>query len=821
MLHPFATVVGTVIALGSTNPAKTSLPPVIDGRDDDIAWQSAKVITEFQEHEPREGGDPRFKTEARITYDSRNLYVFVRAYDTAPDSIVALLSRRDLRTPSDYIHVMIDSYHDRRTGFRFTVNPVGVKRDVYISNDGNEDLSWDSVWDVATAIDSLGWTAEYRIPFSQLRFPPSDNHTFGFAIWRDIARYGERLSWPLYRRSQTGFVSQFGEITGFTGIESPRKLELLPYVSASNSPRPQSGGGYTRHQGFALGADIKYGITSSLTLDGTVNPDFGQVEADPAVLNLSAFEQFYGERRPFFLEGAGIFNFANNLFYSRRIGRDPQLSGLYSDPGNPQQSTILGAAKLTGQTAGGLNIGLLNAVTQRETGSLGRTIEPQTNFLVVSLQQDMRNGNSAVGTMITAVNRSIDADTRDYLRDGAYAAGIGARHRFGGNNYQITGSAVMSHVTGSTEAMLRTQRSAVHYYQRPDTRHRLDSNATSMSGSRLALGVGKTGGGVSRFEVNFTNTSGGYEVNDAGFLNRADMQVVSAWQGFSFINPTRYYRRAWLNFNQFSEWNTDRLLLGAGGNVNFEAELPNHSWVWAGSNFSRVGGGYDDRVSRGGPAIRRDMRNATWFGYESDNRKSIIGRIETEVLLKDVTGSYSWYAGPMVTARVASRLQTSLGFRLNHSVNDSQWYQNFVDVDGTVNHTFAHLDQRTVSMTARLDYTVSPTLSLQLYAEPFVSVGDYSDLREVVDPRASRYEDRFAPYTSATPQDFNVKQFRSNTVLRWEYRPGSALFFVWQQGRGESGVGAGNFDLGRDFANLFKTRSDNTFLIKGSYWLSF
>jgi hypothetical protein len=793
--------------------------PTLDGRDDDHLWRAAPAITQFRQHDPVEDGDPRYRTEARVGYDDKYLYVFVRAFDPAPDSVMALLSRRDVRTQSDFVHVMVDSYHDRRTGFRFSVNPVGVKRDVYISNDGNEDLSWDGVWDVATAIDSLGWTAEYRIPFGQLRFPAGEEHTFGFAIWRDIARHNERISWPVFRRSQTGFVSQFGEIHGFAGIATPRRLEVLPYTVATNAPRPEAGGRFGRTQDFAFGADIKYGVTSNLTLDGTVNPDFGQVEADPAVLNLSAFEQFFEERRPFFLEGAGIFSFANNLFYSRRVGRAPQLSGTYYDQDNPQNSTILGAAKLTGRTAGGLNVGFLNAITQRELGSEGRTIEPQTNYLVTRLQQDLRGGNSGVGLMLTATNRSLDGDTRAYLRESAYAFGADARHRFWGNNYQLSGSAVFSRVAGSEESILATQRSTVHLYQRPDSRLAVDSTATSLNGSRLNINFGKTGGGITRFNTGVTSTSAGYEVNDAGFLSRADITENGNWLGLHFQTPTRYYRRLFVNFNQWNAWNTQGLRLNSGGNINFSGELPNQWWFHGGWNVSGLGEVYDDRASRGGPALRRNLRQNGWAGFESDGRKPVGFVMQGYFMPADVSGTSDWGVDPSVRFRVASRLQANVGFHLSNYVNDQQWYGNFTEA-GATSYTFARLDQRTTSITARLDYTMTPTLSLQVYAQPFVTAGDYSDLRELDDPRAARYEDRFRPHTARTPEDFNVKQFRSNSVLRWEYRPGSVLFFVWQQGRGQYDRDPGSFNMGRDYGNLFKTRSDNTFLIKGSYWFS-
>jgi hypothetical protein len=809
----------------SATAARATTAPVIDGRDDDAIWLLAPAITQFRQHDPVEDGDPRFRTEAKVGYDARYLYVFVRAFDPSPDSVMAFLSRRDQRTQSDYVHLMVDAYHDRRTGFRFSVNPLGVKRDFYISGDGNEDASWDGVWDVVTAKDSLGWTAEYRIPFGQLRFPEAATHTFGFAVWRDIARFNERISWPLFRRSQTGLVSQWGEVSGFDGISPPRRLEVLPYTVATNAPRPV-GNAFERQQSFAFGADVKYGLTSNLTLDGTVNPDFGQVEADPAVLNLSAFEQFFEERRPFFLEGAGIFNFAgqgggngnvsNSLFYSRRIGRGPQLGGRYYDQDNPNNSTILGAAKLTGRTAGGLNVGFLNAVTERETGAGGATIEPQTNYLVTRLQQDFAEGNSGIGLMLTATNRSLDGDSREYLRESAYALGVDARHRFWRNNYQVSGSAVASRVAGSATSILATQQSNVHLFQRPDSRLDVDPDATSLAGTRVAVNVGKTGGGVTRFSTGVSSTSAGYEINDAGFLTRADVTNNGNWFGLQLQEPTKYYRRLFVNVNQWNDWNTEGLKLNSGANINLNGELPNQWWFWTGFNVNAIGESYDDRAARGGPALRRNQRQNVWLGFQSDERKAATIVMQGYYVLKDVSGSTEWGIDPSVSFRVASRMQAEVSLNLSAGNYDAQWVGNPVDPAGT-HYTFARMQQRTSAITARFDYTVTPRLSVQLYAQPFITAGDYSNLRELADPRAARYADRFQPF-AGTVEDFNVKQFRSNTVVRWEYRPGSVLFLVWQQGRGQFDRNPGTFDIGRDYADLFRSRSDNTLLVKASYW---
>src|SRR5438094_2402376 len=520
---------------------RAAVPVVIDGRDDDEVWRIAQPITQFREFQPKEDGDPRFPTEARVAYDDRYYYVFIRALDPHPASILKLLARRDVRAANDQLKIMVDSYHDRRSGFEFAVNPAGVKRDYAMYNYAQEDDAWDAVWDVGTQVDSLGWTAEFRVPLSQLRYVPRATNTFGFAVWRDIQRYSERVSWPVYRGSQAGISSQLGELTGLDGLPSPRRPEIAPYVVTKNVS-VVSAGAFDRSQKVTGGADLKYGLTPSLTLDATINPDFGQVEADPAVLNLTAFETFFQERRPFFVQGAGIFRFDVNcsavndcstgegLFYSRRVGRSPQLAD-YGGAGAPVATTIYGAAKLTGRLPGGQTIGVLDAVTGREAGTLDKTMEPATNYAVVRGQQDLRGGESGIGVMITAVHRNQDPSTWDSLRHSAYAGGLDFRHRFPGRKYQISGSLDLTRVTGTPSAIAVTQRDPVHYYQRPGAGVSYDPTRTSLWGDAEEIKFGKVGGGITRFETSYQRRSQGFEVNDLGFLLQADQHSWDAWVG--------------------------------------------------------------------------------------------------------------------------------------------------------------------------------------------------------------------------------------------------------------------------------------------------
>jgi len=802
---------------------RATSPVVIDGRDDDPVWRVAPPITQFREFQPKEDGDPRFATEAKVAYDDRNLYVFIRAFDPHPDSILKLLARRDIRAATDQLKIMIDSYHDRRNGFEFAVNPAGVKRDYAIYNDTQEDDAWDAVWDVATQVDSLGWTAEFRIPLSQLRYVPRGSNTFGFGIWRDIQRYTERESWPLYRNSQAGISSQLGELTGLEGLPSPRRPEIAPYVVTKNVSVPTATA-FDRSQKVTGGADVKYGITSNLTLDATVNPDFGQVEADPAVLNLTAFETFFQERRPFFVQGAGIFRFDVNcnqvncngegLFYSRRIGRAPELD--YGEPGSPTATTIYGAAKLTGRLPGGQTVGVFDAVTERAASPLGETMEPTTNYAVVRTQQDFRNGESGVGMMFTAVNRNLDQWTQDFLRRSAYVGAVDFRHRFLQGHYQVLGSFDLSRVAGTDSAIAFTQRDPVHYYQRTGT---FDSTRTSLSGSAEELFFSKLGGGITRFETSYQRRSQGFEANDLGFLLQADQQSWSTWFGLQSLHPTPVYQQAFWNFNWWQYWTAAGTPVERAANTNLHVQLNNRWFVHGGLTAGQLGTTFCDRnCSRGGPAVRVDPYLATWAEVDGDGRPPFVPFVWYNYWRGDGGRSERFNGNVQVAYRIASQVNTSLILGATHNVNDVQPIPRVTDSTGT-HYLFAHLDQKQVSLTGRVDYTLSTVLTLQLYAQPFVSKGTFSNPRELADPNAAAFDDRYKPYAT-TPGGFNFKAFNSTTVLRWEYRPGSTLFLVWTQGRGDFAPAMGPRSLTGDFQDLFGLHPNNTFLVKASYWIN-
>ncbi len=809
--------------------------PVIDGRDDDPVWSRAPVISRFREARPDEGADPSMRTEARVAYDAHHVYVFVRAFDPHPDSIAALLSRRDDITASDEFVVLLDSYHDRRTGYEFWVNPAGVKADRAIYNDGTEDDAWDAVWDVATSVDSLGWTAEYRIPLSQLRYSTASDDTFGILLWRFVERHTETDTWPLWRPSKSGFVSQFGELTGLDGLGSPDRAEVVPYVVTKNVQGPPSSG-FARSQQVTVGGDLSYRIASNLRLDATVNPDFGQVEADPSVLNLGAFETFYSERRPFFVQAKGLFDFPVNcvvvvdcntgegLFYSRRIGRAPELVDEYGNDASPTSTDILGAGKLTGRFPGGLSIGALDAVTRHVGGPGGTTLEPAANYAVIRGNQDYDGGNGSLGFIVTAVNRWLDSTSAPYLHRSAYSAGLDARRRFAGR-FEVSGRLDVSRVAGTEAAIARTQRTAVHLYQRPDGPLTFDSTRTSLSGSNLELRFAKVGGKTLSFETAYQRRTPGFEINDIGFLQQADQQEWTTWAALHFRTPNAVFQSLQWNFNNWEYWSLAGLPTELAFNTNVHTQFNNRWWLHLGGTLGQLGTTYCDRCARGGPAVRQDPYFAPWGGISGDDRHALVPYLWVNYSRRDGGRSSRINLSPEVDLKVSSRLTTSLsaGYTRNH--DDHQFYGTFTDSLGGLHYTFAHLEQKELSLTWRLDYTFSPTATLQVYASPFVSKGSYSDVRELsATPRAASYADRYRPYgdpsVAGDPGGFNFQQFRSNVVFRWEYRPGSTLFLVWSEGRGASADLEGSRGFGGDFGHLFDQRASDTFLVKISYWFA-
>jgi hypothetical protein len=805
-----------------------ALPVKIDGDLSDAVWARTPGMHGFLQREPHEGVAASHDTDVQVAFDHTSLYVAVRAVEPDPNTIVGLLTRRDDSSPSDWVSILVDSFHDRRTAFEFGVNVAGVKYDRYWFNDTNSDNSWDAVWDVATRRTAEGWQAEFRIPFSQLRFRGGSIETIGFAAMRTIAHLNETSSWPLLARSASGFVSSFGELHGLTRTGPQKRLELMPFVLGEVQTAPVAAGDPLRRSpdpGATMGLDMKYQVLPGLTLTGTVNPDFGQVEADPAVVNLGAFETFFSERRPFFVEGADTLSY-NDLFYSRRIGRSPQRvadapDGGYAD--QPANTTILAAAKLTGKV-GRFAVGALHAVTSGERARLASgpalaisqtPVEPTSNYSVGRVSREFAN-NSRLSVMMTSTVRSLPSELT-FLPASAFVGDVDGDWRFGRGRYSLTGAWTGSTVRGSAEAIDRVQTSNVHSLQRPDARRLdYDPTRTSLDGHSGSLSLSKISGTRTLFNVNAGFRSPGFEVNDLGFRSRADQIWQEAWFQVRDDVPKGRVRRKNINFNQWSGWNYDGDRRDLGGNLNSHWGFTNNWEIGSGFSFNATT--FDDRRTRGGPGSLVPGNLSGWGYVNSDNRKIASFNHETD-WSTNRQGSYNWFVANGVTLRPATAISLSVSFNVSHNVDHSQWVTNLEATDAT-HYVFGHLDQRTLSLTLRANYTLRPTLSVQVYGQPFVSAGAYSRFKELVDGRAAADADRYASLAYSDNPDFRVRSFRMTNVLRWEYRPGSVLFAVWQQGRSDSGP-QGDLRFGRDLGATFVAPADNTFLLKISRWFDF
>jgi hypothetical protein len=800
---------------------------VVDGDLSDAAWAQATPITAFVQREPLEGAQPTLRTEARVLYDATAIYVAIRAFDPSPDEIVGFLTRRDVDSSSDWVHVMIDSYHDRRTAYQFGVNPVGVKMDSYWFNDNNNDNNWDAVWDVVARRDADGWCAEFRIPFSQLRFSGAGDNRFGFAVVRNVARLNETTTWPLLSRNASGFVSSFGELTGVSVGRASKRLELVPYAVAQLATAPLQEGNPLQTSpdpGASVGVDLKYAVTPALTLNATVNPDFGQVEADPAVVNLSAFETFFDEKRPFFIEGSGTYQFQCrdcNLFYSRRIGRTPRGAPLTADGEysiQPLQSTILGAGKLTGRVSN-FSVGVLAAATQEEwadiaAGPLRRreVVEPGTFYSVSRARREFSD-QSSLGFILTTTSRRL-VDTVAFLPESAVTGGVDYDWRLG-RDWGLNGYWAGSSINGGAGAIERIQRSNVHSFQRPDADYvEVDPLAESLRGHSGNISFGKIAGGWTRMNVSVGYKSPGFDVNDVGFQQRADEIPQNAWFQIRRETPGKYARSGYLNFNQWSGFNFGGDRLQLGGNFNTHWQFQN---LWsAGGGVNINARRFDDRRTRGGPGGYVEPYLSTWQYVGTNDRRAVAVNWNSAFGRGGEGRFYEFQ--PSVVLRPVSSLSTEVGFSYSNNVDESQWVDEVRTADLT-HYVFGRLSQDTSSMTFRVNYTMTPDLSLQVYAQPFVSTGRYVDYKELVNGRSESYEERYAPYDYARNADFKLLSFRMTNVLRWEYKPGSTLFVVWQQGREGSGIPR-PFAFQNDFGDAFSTPAANVLLVKLAYWLN-
>jgi hypothetical protein len=845
-------------------------PPAIDGHLNDEGWTLAQPATDFTQRDPDEGQPATERSEIRVLYDDEALFIGIRMFDSQASLISARLSSRDRNADADWVTVHLDPMHDHKTGAQFRVSASNVQTDNVIFNDQWDDSAWDAVWQSATSIDADGWSAEIRIPLSQLRFTSAARQTWGINVTRFIRRKNEESWLELTRKTESGLASRMAHLDGLDGINPKRHLELSPYTAAREELIAPSSTGNPFNDGsraFAsIGLDAKYGITSNLTLDGTVNPDFGQVEVDPAVVNLSAFETFFEEKRPFFLEGAQTFsNFGRdgandnwgfnssdpNIFYSRRIGRSPQLSpsGDFTDA--PLATTILGAAKITGKTAGGWTLAALDAVTGRETARVRTglvsdrtTVEPLTNYFAARLQRTL-GARAGIGLITTMVSRQLDSPVlADALADRAYVAG-GDGYFFlsQAHNWVVNGKLAASRINGTEAVIGNVQRAAQRYYQRPDAPEvSLDPHRTSLSGYNGRVNINRNNG-LWRFNASLWGVSPGFEVNDLGFMgtgDRAGAHAVSTWRK---VQPDRLTRSRSLWVAKWYTWNFGRQLQGDGLQWNGNATLNNYTDVNTGMGFRRRT--QDDRLTRGGPSATNPSGGNWYSNIESDRRKALQIEVNTNWNWSE-SGNSGKMARLSVNLKPSSRLTVSTGPQWNWSHSVAQYIDQFDDptAAATAGHRFVFggIDQKQLTMTTRVSVILTPRVSLQLFAQPLIATGDYSDFKEFAAPRTYNFStygsgrstlafnaaERLytadpdgagpaAPFTFDDP-DFNLKSLRANMVFRWELKPGSTFYGVWTRIQ-EDDRFPGNFRLGRDLGAMFSARGDDVFLVKLAYWI--
>ncbi|PYQ01500.1 MAG: hypothetical protein DMF83_25480 [Acidobacteria bacterium] len=845
---------------------RASAPIVVDGRLDDAAWRAAAPAMDFRQRDPDEGKPATESTELRIAYDNEALYVGARMRDREPKRIVRRLSRRDGSADADRIRIYLDPRHDHLTGVVFEVSSGNVQGDSAIFNDSWDDSSWDGVWTSAVTLDNEGWTAELRIPFSELRFRAAERQTWGINAERYIQRKNESDWLELVPKKESGLASRMAHLTGLDGLHPRRHLALLPYaVARSELVSPAVGDPFNDGSRMfgSTGLDVKYGLTSNLTLDATVNPDFGQVEVDPAVVNLSDFETFFEEKRPFFIEGSQIFgnfghNGANNfwgfnrsepdLFYSRRIGRPPQGETDGTFVSRPSAATILGAAKVTGKIAGGWSVGILEAVTQRESAQLAdgparraQEIEPLTNYFVGRAHREASRGG--LGVMATSVLRNFrEPALRDFLAGQAWVGGIdGYVFLDKKKDWVVTGRVAASRLDGSAAAIEGIQRSAQHYFQRPDARTvRLDPSATSLSGWTGAVNLNRQGGRI-RFNGALWGVSPGFESNDLGFNSRTDRWGGHAVVDFRKTDPDRFTRSRFFAVGKWYVFNFDRERQGDGLHAFGEVQLRNYWSAFLGVFKTwRV---EDDRLTRGGPSSLQGAAKGTFLTLRTDSRKPVSGRLQGEYESNEFGG---WNASTQATLELKPlpSLFVSLGPSLLRSHNPAQWVTSVDDPTALATfggrYVFADLTQTELSMTTRLNWILSPNVSLQVYAQPLISVGKYRAFKELARPRSFdflrygtdagslAYDDTGslysvdpdgpgpAPAFTFNQPNFNFKSVRVNAIFRWEWRPGSTLYVAWTQKR-EDTADPGVFEFRHDLHGLFSAPADDVLLVKASY----
>lgn len=828
--------------------------PIIDGNLTDKSWNAVEWQTNFIEKRPNENTKPTYQTKFKVAYDAKFLYIAIRSFDNEPNKIESRLTRRD-GFAGDRVNIVIDSYFDKRTAFVFTVTAAGVKGDEIATNNGkNIDDSWNPIWYAKAIIDDLGWTAEMKIPLSQLRFGDDKEQVWGLNIIRQLFRGNEHSMWQRIPNNVDGWISNIGELRGLTNLKPQKQLEIQPFTTLQQDIYQKEKGNPFKDGSdfkFNAGIDAKIGITNDLTLDLTINPDFGQVEADPGAISLDGFQMFFNEKRPFFVENKNIFDYKfagkqDNIFYSRRIGRSPHRSPTLSVgefAKTPVNTSIVGAAKFSGKTRNGWSIGILESITNNEYAKIQdsngnkRTeiVEPLTNYFISRIQKDFNNKNTFFGGIFTATNRNLKGNFNE-LHTSAYTGGLDFEHNWKNRKYFVRSHTVISNVNGSKEAIKATQRELRHNFQRVDASHvSVNTNRTSLTGTGGMIIGGKRSGNW-RFFTGFNWRSPELELNDVGFLRQTDeirqfLKVIRIWQ-----QPTNWYRNAEMSIKQITsfdfEENYNRV------QYDFKGEIR-----WKNNWWTEVELGHKPRIFinaflRGGPRWRFSEENfATLFFGSNKNKRFYFTLGYVHSIAQQNNFKFRRY---VLRTNYQPFSSLNLGFNIEYlnKPNKTQ-YISTETYKSTPKYILGRIDNQTLSTTIRLNYSINPNLSIQYYAQPFMARGRYTDFNYVANSTAKdlnkrviwyhphqisytnknylvdENRDGITDYQFKNP-DFSFVQFRSNLVIRWEYIPGSELFFVWSQGA------TGNDDptqsLSKSLNNqIFNKELENTFLLKATY----
>ncbi len=857
-------------------------PITVDGRLDEAAWQAATPITGFPHTQPTEGAAATQRTEVRILFDNDAVYVGARMHDSLGRAGVrAPLARRDQLLDSeqlttDKIAILFDSYHTHQDQAWFEVNPAGVKGEAF-----NGDASFDPVWEASSSIDSLGWSAEMRIPLTQLHFSRDSVQTWGFQIWRYVDRLNEQDMWSFWKRNEAGGPAFFGHLEGLRLTARSRQIELVPYAvtrAEYKYANPLDPFHASSARAIRGGLDAKVLLTSNLTLDATVNPDFGQVEVDPATVNLSAFETFFEEKRPFFVAGQNAFDYGSfncmfcdnvsnlGLFYTRRIGRAPQLNGYVDNVSTfddvPENTQILGAAKVTGRT-NGFTVGLLDAVTNRESArfrtsaapnapTFSRAVEPQSNYFVGRVKRDFREGASSFGGIVTSTLRRLDDSLlTNRLRSRANVAGLDLNHSWSHRDYSVLAQFAVSDVAGSDSAIGRTQQSSAHYFQRIDRRVTsdglfdvtYDQSRTSLRGYGLYARLAKDNGNW-LWETAQNWRSPGFEVNDLAYLNRADYKWMIANVARQWTTPIGPFRSVNIIGGAQIQYNFDGDVNDKEQHYGAFAKLKNYWGVNA--FYIHHPSTLDDGITRGGPVVMRTGYDFYSTQLSTDQRKTTVFSIRADYGHGVNAPTDIVRLSPSIAIKPATNVFVSLSPAFSDDQDPAQYVRTVTDPAATAfggsRYVFALLHQRTVAVDTRLNITFNPDLTLELFAQPFIASGAYTSFRQFARPRtldkqvygqdagtiayapaSATYTidpdgaGAAAPFTIANP-DFTVRSLRGNAVVRWQYRPGSTVFLVWTQERNGSDAG-GQFDVHNQSSAIFRDRPVNIFLVKVNYWL--